>query len=209
MKLHFIRHGRTVANESGRYSGLTDTTLHEVGIKQIQEYSKNGIYPPEADYYYTSALTRTIQTLNIIYPNVDYTSIKELNEIDFGIYENQKYEEVKKHPEFLIWQEKERFTMFDNPNGENFDTFFARISMGMYKIFMDMIEHNYSEVAIISHGAVISVVMEQFYKLTDGYYGWLLSNGRGYTLTFDDKSIKNISTVEDTKHIKAIDRSDI
>ena len=66
MKIVLVRHGYTVGNDQGLYTGWSNTMLSEKGIKELQEYKETYHYPT-TDRYYTSDLTRTIDTFNILY----------------------------------------------------------------------------------------------------------------------------------------------
>ncbi len=211
MKLYLIRHAKSIANEMQVYSGSTDISLTQEGIEKIEQLKQEAIYPnvKDIDVFYTSELKRTKQTLNIIYPNVAYKSIKELNEVDFGMYEMKFYKDVEHYKHYIEWHKRERFTMLDSPEGENVEMVLARIYTAFYNIFAEMKEQSYNSAAIVIHGAIMSIIMEHFYKLTEGYNSWLPTNGRGYMVEFADNDIANIKSVDDVANIKIIGYQDI
>ncbi len=91
MKLYFIRHARTVANDAGLYCGSTNSNVSKNGKQLLLELKKEDIYPKNIDAFYTSKLIRTIETISILYPDAQYKSLEEFNEINFGEYEMQSH----------------------------------------------------------------------------------------------------------------------
>ncbi len=211
MKLYLIRHAKSIANVMEVYSGTTDISITESGMQKLHELRDRGIYPSieDIDCFYTSGLKRTKQTFEIIYPNIPYKSIEELNEVDFGVYEMQSYKDVKHHKHFIEWSKRERFTMVDCPQGENVEMILARIYIALYNIFDEMKKCNYHNGVIVSHGAIMSIIMEYFYEFTEGYNSWLPKNGRGYVIEFEDSSVANIKTPNDLANIKIVGYKDI
>ncbi len=204
MKLYLIRHGKSIANEMQAYSGTTDISLTEKGIETLQELKQSEIYPDakDIDCFYTSCLKRTRQTLKVIYPDVEYKSIKELNEVDFGMYEMKFYKDVQHYKHYLEWHKRERFTILDSPEGETTAMVLSRINIALYNIFAEMKTHGHNSAAIVIHGAVMAIIMEHFHKFTEGYDSWLPRNGRGYMIEFADSDIANIKSTDDVANIK-------
>ena len=82
--LYFIRHGKTKANQLSKYCGSTDLSLSDIGISELKELKKVCNYP-KGDIYFTTAMKRTNETMEIIYPNVKYSIIEGFREYNFGI----------------------------------------------------------------------------------------------------------------------------
>ncbi len=211
MKLYLIRHAKSIANEMAVYSGSTNISLSTSGITKLNELLQSGIYPnaKDIDAFYTSELKRTKQTLEIIYPNTKYKSIKELNEVDFGVYEMKFYKNVEHYKHYIEWHKKERFTMFDNPEGESTADVLARINIAFHNIFAEMKENSHNSAAVVIHGAVMSIIMEHFYKTIEGYNSWMPKNGRGYMIEFADSDIANIKNTHDVANLKITGYKDI
>lgn len=99
-KLIIVRHGQTDMNAEKLFFGKLDPKLNELGKKQAletREKMKNISY----DKIYSSDLKRASETAEIInYLNKEIEFDKRLQEIDFGIFEGLKYEEIKeKYPQ--------------------------------------------------------------------------------------------------------------
>ncbi len=137
------------------YCGSTDSNVSENGKELLLEIVKEDIYPKIVDAFYTSKLIRTIETIAILYPGVEYKSLEEFNEVNFGEYEMQPHEELMKRPEYVKWQEGDKFIHFDCPGGDNFEGVSKRINKGMEKIFTDAKNNGYKNIVIIGGGVGI------------------------------------------------------
>ena len=86
--IYFIRHGQTERNNARQLQGRSDLPLNEVGIRQAQDAAaflrERGII---FRYVFTSPLIRTVQTAEIIAPDLAPVVEERLIEMDYGPYE--------------------------------------------------------------------------------------------------------------------------
>ena len=68
--IHLIRHGISQGNLLGQYIGITDSPLSKEGKEQLKQLAEQNSYP-YAQAYYTSPLSRCVDSLNLIYPNAE------------------------------------------------------------------------------------------------------------------------------------------
>ena len=175
MKLNLIRHGKSEANEKQLYCGQSDVSVTKQGILELKELKKNIVYPT-ADIYITSGLTRTLETIQILYDRDPDIIISEFMELDMGDFEMKSHDELKDKPEYQRWIED-----IDNvacPNGESKITFINRVNRGIEKLLNIKTE----SAVIICHGGVISSIMDRYFPGKSNFYEWQPSYGRGYTL---------------------------
>lgn len=138
---YLMRHGQTLFNVRRKIQGACDSPLTNLGIEQAQiagEYFKDkGI-----DHAYSSTSERTSDTLeNILGKSFNYTRLKGLKEMNFGIYEGES-EDL-------------------NPNRAAFETFFldyggesrTQVRERMVKTCTEIMENeNHNNVLAVSHG---------------------------------------------------------
>ena len=91
--LYLMRHGQTLFNQQQRIQGWCDSPLTSEGIEQAQSayhyFRKNGI---EFDKLYSSTQERASDTLELVSGRTDYTRLKALKEMNFGVFEGaQEY----------------------------------------------------------------------------------------------------------------------
>ena len=185
MKIHIIRHGTTPLNEAGLYCGQTDVPLSQKGRAEVAEFKEKGIYPQDADIFFTSGYIRTAQTLAIIYGEVEATIIPELAEYDFGDFSMKSHDQLKDLPEYKTWIADETGDI-PCPNGESKNQFRERVAAGYARILGEVIKAGSGSAGVVCHAGTISAVMEHLMPDTSNFYNWLPRRGRGYTITYKD-----------------------
>ncbi|MCL2422024.1 MAG: histidine phosphatase family protein [Defluviitaleaceae bacterium] len=174
--IHLIRHGKTEANEKRLYCGYTDLPLSELGRLEISEIASQDIYPSDVKQLFTSGLTRTEETLDIIYGTVPRKRIPSLMEYNFGQFEMHSYEQLKAQEDYQAWI-MDTTDAVACPGGESKKQFNKRIIAGFNEI-MTMGE----TALVVCHGGVIACIMEHLWPGTKNFYEWQPAPGRGYTL---------------------------
>lgn len=98
MRLYILRHGQTNLNSEKRFQGRMQTELNDIGIAQSEKVSEllseRGI---KFDKIYCSPLERAIKTGEIAtgMTRDKFIIDEDLTEIDFGINEGRKYDELQ------------------------------------------------------------------------------------------------------------------
>ena len=195
VKITWIRHGMTRANEEHRYLGKTDEPLSEKGIRFLQEKKKKSFFnAPE--FLYASPMKRCVQTAEILFRRKPVL-IPEWKEMDFGQFEGKNYEELKDNPDYQKWIDSNGTLPF--PGGEPREQF-IRCSMEGFDWMMsdiliksekntriqngtetqDLKNNCETEIPVVAvvHGGTIMAVLS---SLTGGeYFDFQVKNGEGY-----------------------------
>ncbi len=187
INISLIRHGKTYANEQKLYYGFSDIELSESGIEELNMLKGNLKYK-SGKLFITSGLKRTIQTLNILFGNVDYTVDKHFKEMNFGEFELKSYEQLKNNEKYQKWIENIEENIV--PKGESKKQFKNRVIYGFNNLFLDCVKNDIKDIVIICHSGVISIIMMYLFKEENkNFYDWLPGYGRGYTIFFKNKNI--------------------
>ena len=191
MEIYLIRHGKTSANEQRLYCGATDLPLSEAGIAELMELNGSGIYPERVDSFFTSGLIRTEQTLDILYGSVYRRTFPQLKEYSFGLFEMKSYETLKDMEAYQAWITDDT-GLISCPDGDNKQGFTRRILEGYRLLLENTItqispdtESNSASTLLVSHGGVITGIMEHLFPNKKNFYEWQPKPGRGYTLIYD------------------------
>src|SRR5699024_8816447 len=94
VKIYFVRHGETYFNYYGRMQGWSDTPLTEHGKSDVRRCGR-GLADVEFDAVYTSGLSRTQETANLILEengqldSMEMIQIPEFREVFFGSLEGE------------------------------------------------------------------------------------------------------------------------
>ena len=175
-KIHLIRHGLEKPEGVIRYVGKTDLPLTARGKEQIKVLDNQGIYP-YAQRLYSSPLKRCVETLEIIYPEKEITTVPGLCECDFGKFENKTAEELKDDPAFSDW-----LSGGCPPGGESTDDFVKRSVVAFAKTVEDIMKEGVTDCAFCLHGGNIMAILSVCGLPELPFNEWVCAPGRGYTL---------------------------
>ena len=153
-----------------------------------------GTYPP-VDLVYASPMIRCRQTAKILWPKFANSSqiqyVQNLQECDFGAFENKNYQELSGNAEYQAWIDSNGTLPF--PNGESMDAFksrcleaFARIGEEVSGAEQEWIASGKTGIfraGIVVHGGTIMAILEQYGYPKAAYFGYQVKNGCGYRLT--------------------------
>ena len=183
MKIYFLRHGQTLANITYTYCGVTDSPLSELGKKQLAEKRRVLRYPSiEGTDVYTSGLTRTEQTLEILYGNVEHNADADFAEMDFGIFEGRSYDELKDTEEYQAWLAGDHMKN-RCPGGESGAEVQERVLKGI-----DRLLDKGRDALIVCHGGTIALAFYHFFPDTGlNWYEVQPKNGEGYIFEFEGR----------------------
>ena len=177
-----VRHGKTAGNLEGRYIGSrTDEPLCEEGIHALEEKVREGTYPP-VDLVYASPMIRCRQTAKILWPKFTDSSqiqyVQNLQECDFGAFENKNYQELSGNAEYQAWIDSNGTLPF--PQGESREQFQRRCVEGFCELLKEVWtrEKLPSSLALIVHGGTIMALLDAFAE--GSYYDYQCANAKGY-----------------------------
>lgn len=156
MRLYILRHGQTDLNSEKRFQGRMQTELNDVGIAQAEKVAsilsdKNIKF----DKIYSSPLERAIRTGEIAtgISRDKFVIDDNLTEIDFGINEGRKYDEIY----------GERCNIFLSPEkylppegGESLEALRFRTECFLERVCY---EDNEDNILAVSHGTAIHMML--------------------------------------------------
>ncbi len=163
---YMIRHGESIANRDGYFSGNQDVALTDRGIAQAKEAQRIFDHlPTRPTLIIHSHLTRARDTARIINEPYDLPMVKnaDFGEHGFGDWENQRWENVRE----LFYAGE------DPPNGETNKDFLTRITRG----FNNALSHP-ETVLIVCHGGVF-----RGFPMIYGARGKSVENSKFYYFT--------------------------
>lgn len=174
-----FRHGITEDNKRRAYSGWSDSPICKTEEQRISPY------PHRFDHYYTSDLTRCIQTSHLLFPGENLTSVPEFREMNFGDWERCTFEALKDKYHYQKWLSD--FEMTAPPNGEYLSEFQYRIKAGWQKC---MQQSTGNRIAIVTHGGVIRSLLTDFAAEPKGFWNWKIPYAAGYELQFSKEQLR-------------------
>ena len=186
MKIYLLRHGQTMANITYTYAGITDSPLSDAGIEMLKKQREKGGYPDISELdVYTSGLTRTEQTLELLFGRVPHIKDPDFMEMNFGDFEGKTYDELKDTEAYQVWVTGDHMTK-RCPGGENGNEMMERILRGI-----DRLIEKDRNALIVTHGGVIAMLFTHYFPDTGlNWYEIQPANGEGYVFEFEgDKAV--------------------
>ncbi len=188
MKLVLVRHGYSLGNFEGTYSGWTDVPLTESGIKDLETYRMEYYYP-KTDRYIASDLVRCTDTFKHLFaPEITLDeSSAQLREIYFGNYENLPGKSMTPH--FF-----EGFPLNERTaEGETLTEFTYRIISKLELILSDLKKDGLNSATVVCHSGVIKAVLIFLqHRLYSDFRSIETPNGLGYVLDLDFNDVTNM-----------------
>lgn len=183
MNIYLIRHGETKSNTERRYMGITDVPLSASGRSELILKKDEGYYPEyNGQLVFTSALSRTQETLKIIYGDVEYVIDPRFNEMNFGDFDNKTYEEIKDNPAYQVWISGEHYGNV-TPNGESFNMLRDRV-LKAYEDAVAAGKETGKDVIIVTHSGPIVAIREALHPgVNKSFYEWSIKNGEFYQIS--------------------------
>ncbi len=147
IRLLVIRHGYTVTNAEGRYTGQLDAPLTAEGEVQAERL---GTYLAEhevIDRIYASDLSRAIRTAapTAARFGLDIIPMPELREIDVGEFTGMTFESIRVNPAYQALKQ-DAVTSF--PGGESFVDLYLRTEKALERI---LAENTDGTVMLVTH----------------------------------------------------------
>ncbi len=188
MKVVFIRHGRSMANDTGVCAGWYDTPLCEKGIEELRQHRETYTYP-KTDRYYSSDLSRAYDTFKILYgeetPLAEKTSA--FREMSVGDYENVAWDAMDFNPFDELFGNNKPVL-----NGETVSQMSLRVFGKLTKILSEMDASNEDSVTIVCHAGVIMMVLTFLAPLSfEERMNIETPNGLGYVMDLDFDAMHN------------------
>jgi broad specificity phosphatase PhoE len=158
MNWYFIRHGQIASNLKKVYSGRSDEALTEAGREQVRQASSQ-LAEIAIDAIYSSPLTRTQQTAEIIAHELDWNlpinSDDSFNELKMGPWEGMPETDVETRfpDEWTIWNSRPADLQMDDR--ETLVQLQDRVLDGMRAIQESHPDHS---ILIVTHVAIIRVI---------------------------------------------------
>lgn len=170
MRVYLIRHAKTVGNALNRYIGITDSPLCDEGIA----FAKTAGGDKELRDVIVTALIRTQQTANILFPNAKQHIVNELSEMNFGDFEDRSAADMENDSAYRAWVDGG--CMDTCPNGESIGGFADRVCAAFMQEVRRAEQKGEKRLVFVVHGGVIMALLSSMGVPHKDFYDWYLPN---------------------------------
>jgi len=198
-RLMLIRHGVTRWNKERRYCGRKDIELSNEGKSQVKLLSSR-LNTVRFDKIYCSNRKRAIQTARILFKREKIIRHQGLREIDFGVLEGLRYEEIMQKYGHVY--EKWLKDSFKNniPEAEPMNIFKKRVEGAIKKI----VRSNHDKtIAVVCHGGVIGIFVNGILKKRDFWH--CVPSPASITIIEYKQGRPGLRAFNDTEHLEVSD----
>ena len=175
MLIWLIRHGCTELTEARKYQGVLDTPLSEEGRRTL----KQAAFSPAL--VYTSGLKRTQETAAVLFPSAKQIPIPELGEMNFGLFEGRRADEMTEDPAYRAWVDG--FCLGRCPDGEDRASFSDRICTAFSALVDKARAAGEEQLVVVAHAGTQMAVLERWGRPGRDYYAGAAKPGAGYVLS--------------------------
>ena len=175
MLVYLFRHGQTAGNAAGKYLGITDEPLSELGCETARAAGSD----PTVNEVVVTPLRRTQMTAAILFPNAKQRICSGLREMDFGTFENRSAREMENDPDYRWWVEQTR-CLGPCPHGEALLIFQHRVCAAFRREVARAQEAGRERLHFVVHGGTVMAILSRFARSEGDYFDWRLQNCQGY-----------------------------
>ena len=154
-KLIVVRHGYSVTNASGRFTGQRDVALTEIGYQQAEALARYLVKHERIDKIFSSDLSRAVNTARPTADALGLTiqTMPELRELGMGIWEGMLFTDVRRDFKEILAQRAKDATV-PCPGGESFKDLFTRVKSALDRILLDEAD----TAMIVTHGGAFRCI---------------------------------------------------
>jgi 2,3-bisphosphoglycerate-dependent phosphoglycerate mutase len=168
--LVLVRHGESLWNAKGLWTGWTDIGLSDLGKKEAQMAAKE-LAKYNFDIAFTSDLSRAYETLNIIKKELKLKSLKTvespaLKERNYGVYTGKNKWDMQKILGVERFNKVRRGWDVPIPEGETLKVVYDRVVSYFIKNIKPELD-NGKNVLIVAHGNTNRALMKYLEEVPD------------------------------------------
>lgn len=169
LRIYLARHGQTDWNLEDRTQGQTDTLLNATGRRQAAELKLKVVGIP-LDAVYSSTLSRSRETAEIVHGSTPLTSLPGLSERKFGKFEGRLVNDPQTGQEF----QRRRWLPDDSlDGGESLNVFFDRVRTTIEGIRK---QHSSGSILIVGHLETNRMILRSLLNLTADQAASIMQN---------------------------------
>ncbi|MFT8348731.1 histidine phosphatase family protein [Clostridium saccharoperbutylacetonicum] len=196
--IYLLRHGETEFGKEKRYLGHIDCNLSSEGKYQAMRlgdiFKENKI---EIKSIFSSDLIRCKDTIKLVFQGREVTYLRELREINMGIWDGLTFDEVKsKYAEDYINRGK-NISNFIPRNGESF----IQCQMRAIAVFKEIICLTTGNIAICGHSGFIRALLcnllnkdlKEIFDIKQSYGGINIITAYNHNFVVEGINLKNVT----------------
>jgi broad specificity phosphatase PhoE len=161
LRIYLARHGETDWNAERRLQGRTDTALNSTGRQQAAKLAER-LKGVRLDAVYSSTLSRSRDTADIVRAGAPLKSLAGLNERNHGKFEGKKVDGSDPVTE-KEWRQRRRDPEDELDGGESLNQLYERVRTTFGGIRS---QHSSGAILIVGHSLTNQMILRAVFGLT-------------------------------------------
>lgn len=203
--LILVRHGESLWNEKGLWTGLTDVSLSQKGIEEAKKAGEK-LKDFSIDIAYTSPLKRAKETLYEIKNALGLSNLQSfenqaLNERDYGVFTGKNKWKIQKEVGNEQFQKIRRGWDVPIKNGETLRDVYSRVVPHFESEILPKLKSG-KNILIVAHGNSLRALVKCLEDISDKDVENLeIATGEIYIYFFNDQGSIVSKEIKSTKNI--------
>ncbi len=197
-RLILIRHGETDYNLQNKYCGFSNQPLNKNGIWQSKRLAGR-LANLKVEKVYSSDLKRTVETAKIIFKHHSIEQLADFREMNFGIFEGLKYDEIVEEYPGLYKNWINNPTKVKIPDGEALEDLAERVRK---RLAFLLSQNKDKEITLVTHGGPIRVIFCDALKFgPDSFWNIKQDIAAINIIDYPKNSSPTVVKMNDTSHL--------
>ena len=162
LRIYLARHGETDWNAERRLQGATDTALNSTGRQQAAKLAER-LKGVRLDAVYSSTLSRSRDTAELVRGQVPLKSLAGLNERRIGKFEGKKLDKNSDPATAQEYPKRSRDPDDELDGGESLNQFYERVRATFENIRS---QHSSGAILIVGHAITNQMILRALLGLT-------------------------------------------
>ena len=162
LRIYLARHGETDWNAERRLQGATDTALNSTGRQQAAKLAER-LKGVRLDAVYSSTLSRSRDTAELVRGQVPLKSLAGLNERRIGKFEGKKLDKNSDPATAQEYPKRSRDPDDELDGGESLNQFYERVRAAFEDIRS---QHSSGAILIVGHAITNQMILRALLGLT-------------------------------------------
>lgn len=193
VQIVLLHSGKTIGISEQRYIGITDESLSEEGISELQDRFGEGFYPLLSAVC-SSPMKRCVETAKILYPGFPPTIMQGFMPRSYGRYEGKSYIDLKDDAPYQSWVRSIGKLPFPDgePESEAKARYLAAFDELASRLRLTMKPQAALRIGIVLHREIITTILSERLPVRENPLKYQLKNGDYYTVNLTDTGIEPV-----------------
>lgn len=190
VQIVLLHSGKTTGISEQRYIGITDESLSEEGVSELQDRFGEGFYP-FLSAVCSSPMKRCLETAKILYPGFPPTVMPGFKPRSYGRYEGKSYIDLKDDAPYQSWVRSIGKLPFPDgePESEAKARYLSTFDDLAHRLRPTINSNTALRIGLVLHREIITTILSERLPLKENPLKYQLKNGEYFTVNLTETGI--------------------